>query len=69
MQLSRVLGRDDNGKDEEMISKLNEAETTLQLSRVLGLDCNGKENEIISKLVELEERDIEKLKEMEGNAN
>ncbi|GMP73209.1 hypothetical protein CsSME_00031031 [Camellia sinensis var. sinensis] len=69
LQLSRVLGRDSNGKDEEMIRKFNEAETTLQLSRVLGLDCNGKEEEIVSKIMALEERDIEKLKEREGKAN
>ncbi|KAI8004457.1 Laccase-21 [Camellia lanceoleosa] len=65
-QLSRVLERDGTGNDEEMISKLNEAKTTLQLSRVLGLDCNGKEKEIIIKLMELEKRDIEKLKERVG---
>ncbi|GMP53485.1 hypothetical protein CsSME_00018933 [Camellia sinensis var. sinensis] len=69
VQLSKVLGMDGNGQEEEIISKLNEAKTNLQLSRVLGLDCTGKEKEIISKLMEWEERDIVKLKEREGNAN
>ncbi|CAL5358449.1 unnamed protein product [Camellia sinensis] len=66
-QLSKVLGMDGKGQEEEIISKLKEAKTNLQLSRVLGMDCKGKEEEIISKLMELEERDIEKLKEREGN--
>ncbi|GMP68414.1 hypothetical protein CsSME_00028041 [Camellia sinensis var. sinensis] len=68
-QLSKVLGMDGNGQEEEIISKLNEAKTNLQLSKVLGMDCKGKEEEIISKLMELEERDIAKLKEREGNVN
>ncbi|XP_028101245.1 uncharacterized protein LOC114300576 [Camellia sinensis] len=68
-QLSKVLGMDGIGQEEEIISKLNEATTNLQLSKVLGMDCTGKEEEIISKLMELEERDIVKLKEREGNAN
>ncbi|GMP85046.1 hypothetical protein CsSME_00038358 [Camellia sinensis var. sinensis] len=68
-QLSKVLGMDGNGQEEEIISRLNEAKTNLQLSKVLGMDCKGKEEEIISKLMELEERDIAKLKEREGNVN
>lgn len=69
VQLSKVLGLDGDGQEEEIISKLNEAKTNLQLSRVFGMDCKGKEEEIISKLMELEERDIVKLKEREGNVN
>ncbi|KAI8031447.1 hypothetical protein LOK49_LG01G00812 [Camellia lanceoleosa] len=69
VQLSKVLGMDGNGQEEEITSKLNEAKINLQLSRVLGMDCKGKEEEIISKLMELEERDIVKLKERGGNVN
>ncbi|GMP88198.1 hypothetical protein CsSME_00040270 [Camellia sinensis var. sinensis] len=68
-QLSKVLGMDGIGQEEEIISKLNEAKTNLQLSKVLGMDYKGNEEEIISKLMELEERDIAKLKEREGNVN
>ena len=48
---------------------LHAVETNAQLSKVLGMDGKGKEEEIISKLMELEERDIVKLKEREGNVN
>ncbi|THG21087.1 hypothetical protein TEA_003170 [Camellia sinensis var. sinensis] len=48
---------------------MSEAEAILEMGKALGIDCEGKEEEVISKLEDLEAKDLERVRQMDGDAN
>ncbi|GMP36773.1 hypothetical protein CsSME_00008787 [Camellia sinensis var. sinensis] len=48
---------------------MSEAEAILEMGKALGIDYEGKEEEVISELEDLEAKDLEKVRKIDGDAN